>query len=90
MQRFPEKFKIGLAVAVRIITLVVGLAGAALLFLEPSLRTLGLVAVLWAVGVPLAAIGYVRKMDRMAARVPVSPASRNPTTAVDIRAGDRN
>jgi hypothetical protein len=85
MQRFGERFKIGLAVAVRLISMVVGLAGIALLIVEPSLRTLGLIAGLWAFGVPVAALGYVRKMDRMAARVPISPANSNPTTAVDIR-----
>ncbi len=89
MQRYGEKLKIGFAVAVRLITLVVGLAGVALLIAEPSSRTLVLIAILWAVGVPLAAIGYVRKMDRMAARVPISPASTNPTTAVDIGASER-
>lgn len=90
MQRYGEKLKIGFAVAVRLISLVVGLAGAALLIAEPSARTLVLIFVLWAIGVPLAAIGYVRKMDRMAARVPISPASSNPTTAVDIGAGGRH
>jgi hypothetical protein len=85
MQRFPQRYKIGLAVSLRLISVVVGLAGIALLFLEPSLRTLTLVAGLWCVGVPLAALGYVRKMDRMAANVPVTPAAKNPTTTIDIR-----
>jgi hypothetical protein len=88
MQRFAERYKIGLAVAVRLISMVVGLAGIALLIVEPSLRTLGLIAALWAFGVPVAALGYVRKMDRMAARVPISPANLNPTTAVDIRSNE--
>jgi hypothetical protein len=87
MQGFWSRYKIGLAVALRIISIVIALAGAALLFLEPSARTVALIAGLWVFGVLLAALGYVRKMDRMAARVPVTPASRNPTTAVDIRGG---
>jgi hypothetical protein len=85
MQRFWERYKIGFAVAIRLISMVVGLAGVALMIVEPSLRTLALIAGLWAFGVPLAALGYVRKMDRMAARVPITPANSNPTTAVDIR-----
>jgi hypothetical protein len=32
----------------------------------------------------------VRKMDRLAAQVPVSPASNSPTTTVDIRTGQAN
>jgi hypothetical protein len=85
MQGFWSRYKIGLAVAVRIISLVILLAGAALLFLEPSMRTALLIAGLWCFGVLIAALGYVRKMDRMAASVPVTPASRNPATAFDIR-----
>ncbi len=85
MRLFWQRYKIGLAVSLRLISIVVVLAGAALIYLEPSLRTLALIAGLWCFGVPLAALGYVRKMDRMAARVPVSPAAKNPTTTVDIR-----
>jgi hypothetical protein len=64
---------------------VVGLAGIALLIVEPSVRTLTLIAGLWLIGVPLAALGYVRKLDRLAARVPITPADKNPRTTVDIR-----
>jgi hypothetical protein len=88
MQTFVARYKIGLAVALRIISLVVLLAGAALLFLEPSKRTVFLIVTIWCIGVPLAALGYVRKMDRMAARVPITPATKNPTTTVDITSRD--
>jgi hypothetical protein len=88
MHRFIARYKIGLAVSLRLISMVVGLAGIALLIAEPSLRTLLLIAGLWCFGVPLAALGYVRKMDRMAARVPITPAKKNPTTTVDIRSND--
>ncbi|MGL4230698.1 MAG: hypothetical protein ACRDAM_15530 [Casimicrobium sp.] len=85
MQSFSKRYKVGLAVMLRLMSLVVGLAGIALFFLEPSMRTAVLVAGLWCVSVPLGALGYVRKMDRMAASVPVSPARNDPTTTVDMR-----
>jgi hypothetical protein len=85
MQPFGKRYKVGLAVMVRLMSLVVGLAGIALLIVEPSVRTALLIAILWCVSIPLTALGYVRKMDRMAARVPVTPATKNPTTTVDIR-----
>jgi hypothetical protein len=88
MRGFGERFRIGLAVSLRLISLVVGLAGIALMIVEPSVRTLVMIAGLWLIGVPLAALGYVHKLDRMAARVPVTPAARNPTTTVDIRDRD--
>jgi hypothetical protein len=85
MRSFGERYRIGLAVSLRLISLVVGLAGIALMIVEPSARTLVMIAGLWLIGVPLAALGYVRKLDRMAARVPISPAAKNPRTTVDIR-----
>jgi hypothetical protein len=89
MQSFWKRYKIGIAVMLRVITLVVGIAGTALFFLEPSLRTAKLVAALWAISIPLCALGYVRKMDRMAARIPISPARNDPTTTVDIQVRER-
>lgn len=88
VRNFGERYRIGLAVSLRLISLVVGLAGIALLIVEPSVRTLTLIAGLWLVGVPLAALGYVRKLDRLAARVPITPAAKNPTTTVDMRDDD--
>ncbi len=85
MQPFSMRYRTGLAVMLRLMTLVVGMAGVALFFVEPSLRTALLVIGLWLFSIPLTALGYVRKMDRMAASVPVSPAANSPTTTVDIR-----
>jgi hypothetical protein len=85
MQTFWQRYKVGIAVMLRLMTLVVGIAGIALFFVEPSMRTAKLVVALWVVSVPLGALGYVRKMDRMAANVPVSPARNDPTTTVDIQ-----
>jgi hypothetical protein len=84
LQSFLTRYKVGLAVMLRLMTLVVGLAGIALFIAEPSARTAVLVIVLWLIAVPVGALGYVRKMDRMASRVPITPASNNPTTTVDI------
>jgi hypothetical protein len=90
MQTFWQRYKIGIAVMLRVISLVVGIAGIALFFVEPSLRTAKLVAALWLISIPLCALGYVRKMDRMAGRVPVSPARDDPTTTVDIQKHERS
>ena len=71
-------------------TLLLVLAGVALLIAEPSWRTVLYIALLWAVSVPLVGLGQMRRMDLSAAQVPpISAASRDPTTAVDIR-GNRN
>lgn len=85
MQPFIARYKIGLAVMLRLMTLVVGIAGIALFIAEPSQKSALLALALWLISIPLGALGYVRKMDRMAARIPVSPASKDPTTTVDIR-----
>lgn len=89
MQRFWQRYRIGLAVALRLISLVVGLAGIALYVVEPSVKAIWISLALWCFGVPIAALGYVRKMDRMAAQVPVTPAAKNPTTTVDISSVER-
>ncbi len=85
MRSFWQRYRVGIAVMLRLMTIVVGIAGVALFFVEPSWRTAKLVLSLWFIGVPLGALGYVRKMDRMAANVPVSPARNDPTTTVDIQ-----
>jgi hypothetical protein len=90
MQPFSKRYRVGLAVMVRLITVVVLLAGIALMIAEPSWRSAALIASLWLFGVPVTALGYVRKMDRLAAQVPVTPASNSPTTTVDIRSGQAN
>jgi hypothetical protein len=85
MQPYSKRFRVGLSVMVRVVSAVLALAGIALMIAEPSLRSAALIGVLWLVGVPITALGYVRKMDRMAALVPITPASTSPTTTVDIR-----
>ncbi len=85
-QPFSARFRTALAVVVRLLTLGFAVAGVAFFALEPTLRTVLFVLGLWAVAVPLAALGYVRKLDRMARRAPpISPARRDPNTATDIR-----
>ena len=67
-------------------TLILVIAGIALLFAEPSWRSVRFIAVLWVACVLLTGLGYMRRMGRAAAQVPpISAASLNPTTAVDIR-----
>jgi hypothetical protein len=87
MQPFGKRYRVALAVMVRLITVVVIIAGIALVIAEPSWRSVRFAIAMWVIAVPLTALGYVRKMDRLAAQVPVSPASNSPTTTVDIRTG---
>ncbi len=85
-QPFSARYRTALAFVARVVSLVIAVAGAAIFALEPSLRTVLFVAGLWAALVPLAALGYVRKLDRIARRAPpISPARRDPKTATDIR-----
>ena len=85
-----QRFRVALLVMAPFTTLVLALAGVGLLFAEPSWRSARLIAVLWVISVPLTALGYMRRMGRAAAQVPpISAASLNPTTAVDIR-GNRD
>jgi hypothetical protein len=70
-------------------TVLLLLAGVILLFAESSWRSVRLIGALWAVCVPLAGLGQMRRLDRSAAQVPpISAASLNPTTAVDIRSAN--
>lgn len=71
-------------------TLVLVIASIALLFAEPSWRSVRLLAALWVACVLLTGLGYMRRMGRAAAQVPpISAASLDPATAVDIRGGRR-
>ncbi|MEO7253506.1 MAG: hypothetical protein ABIZ64_04595 [Casimicrobium sp.] len=81
-----QRYRASLMVMLPLMTFIIGVAGIALLIAEPSWRTAKFIAGMWAVALPLTALGYMRRMARAAAQVPpISPASRNPTTAVDIR-----
>ena len=81
-----QRYRSSLLVMLPFTTFIIAVAGVALLVAEPSWRTAQWVAAMWAIGVPLTALGYMRRMGRAAAQVPpISAASRNPTTAVDIR-----
>jgi hypothetical protein len=85
-QPFSRRYLVALKVMARVVSFVVLLAGIALLIAEPSARSLMLIGAMWIVGVPLTALGYVRKMDRLAAQAPaLSPGSTSPTTTIDIR-----
>jgi hypothetical protein len=67
-------------------TLIMVISGAALLYSEPSWWSVRLILALWVMAAFLGGLGYKRRMDRAAAQVPpITPASQNPTTAVDIR-----
>ena len=81
-----ERYRASLLVMLPFTTVVVGLATVALFFAEFSWRSAKLMAMLWVIGVPITALGYMRKMSRAAAQVPpITPASLDPNTAVDIR-----
>lgn len=81
-----QRYRMSLMVMLPFTSVVMALAAVALLFAEFSWRSAALIASLWAIGVPLTALGYMRRVNRSAALVPpITPASRNPTTAVDIR-----
>ncbi len=85
-QPFSARYFVALKVMLRVISFVVLLAGVALMIAEPSWRTATLIVGMWLVGVPLTALGYVRKMDRLAAQTPpISPRNESPTTTIDIR-----
>ncbi|MBL8309548.1 MAG: hypothetical protein JNL19_03900 [Burkholderiales bacterium] len=86
-----HRYLASLRVMLPFTSVIIGLAAVALLYAEPSLRSVKLVLGLWAFGVPVTALGYMRRMNRAAAQVPpITPASLDPTTAVDIRSGNRS
>ena len=81
-----DRFLASLRVMLPFTSIVMALAAIAMYIAEPSWRSIRLVLVLWLIGIPLTALGYMRRIDRMARQVPpITAASRNPTTAVDIR-----
>ncbi len=81
-----HRYRAALRVMLPFTSVVLALAGVALMIAEPSWRSARLIGALWLFGVPVTALGYMRRMGRAAAQVPaISPASSNPTTAVDIR-----
>ncbi len=81
-----HRFRASVRVMLPIVSLVVGIAAIALFVAEPSWRSARWVAGMWAVGVFVTGLGYMRRMNRAAAQVPpITAASSNPTTAVDIR-----
>jgi hypothetical protein len=85
-QAWWQRFRVSLRVMTPFTTLVLALAALGLLMAEFSLRSAALMVVIWVVGVPVTALGYLRRIDRAAAQVPpITSASSNPTTAVDIR-----
>jgi small-conductance mechanosensitive channel len=85
-QTWWQRFRISLLAVAPITTLVFVFAAVALLIAETSWRSAALIVGLWVVCVPLTALGYMRRIGRSAAKVPpISAASLNPTTAVDIR-----
>ena len=85
-QSWWQRYRVSLMVMAPFTTIVLALAGVGLLIAEPSWRSAQLIGVLWVIGVPVTALGNMRRMARSAAQVPpISEASRNPTTAVDIR-----
>lgn len=87
-QSWWQRFRAAVLVMFPYSTLVIVVAGVALLFAEPSWRSIRLIALLWVVCVLLTGLGYMRRIGRSAAQVPpISAASLDPTTAVDIRGG---
>ena len=85
-QSWWQRYRVSLMVMAPFTTVVLLLAGIGLLIAEPSWRSAQLIGVLWVIGVPLTALGNMRRMARAAAQVPpISEASSNPSTAVDIR-----
>lgn len=81
-----DRFRESLLLMLPFTTVLLLISGVILLFAESSWRSAQLIAMLWVACVPLAGLGHMRRMGRAAAQVPpISEASRNPTTAVDIR-----
>ncbi len=90
-QSWWQRFRESLLLMLPFTTVLLLLAGVILLFAESSWRSVRLIALLWLVSVPLAGLGHMRRMGRAAAQVPpISAASLDPTTAVDMRSGQDN
>lgn len=85
-QSWWQRYRASLLVMLPLVSFIIALAGIALFIAEPSWRTAKWIGGLWVFGVSVTALGYTRRMSRTAAMVPpISAASLNPTTAVDIR-----
>lgn len=85
-QSWWARYRTSLLVMLPLTSIVLALAGVGLLIAEFSWRSAWLILGLWVVIVPVIALGHMRRMSRAAALVPpISPASLNPSTAVDIR-----
>lgn len=91
MQSFGQRYWVALMVMLRLISVVVLIAGIGLFISEPSWRSVTFTIIIWLIAIPLTALGYVKKVDRMAALVPsISSANPDPTTTVDIRRNSPN
>ena len=85
-QSWWQRYRMSLMVMAPFTSIVLALAGVGLLIAEPSWRSARLIAVLWLIGVPITALGNMRRMARAAAQIPpISEASRNQPTAIDSR-----
>lgn len=85
-QSWWQRYRISFRVMLPFTTIVIALATVALLVAEFSWRSGKMMLIIWLIAVPVAALGYMRKMARAAAQVPpITPASLDPNTAVDIR-----
>ncbi len=85
-QSWWQRFRASLLVMLPFTSLVVAAATAVLLYAELSWRSAKMMFIIWLITLPLTALGYMRKMERAAAQVPpITPASLDPNTAVDIR-----
>lgn len=85
-QSWWRRYQTSLLVMLPFTSLVVAAATVVLLFAEFSWRSGKMMLIIWCIGVPITALGYLRKMDRAAAQVPpITPASLDPNTAVDMR-----
>jgi hypothetical protein len=71
-QAWSVRYRQALGFVVRVLSIVFALTTVALLLLEPSWRTIAGMLVLWAIAVPFTALGYMRKLDRMAGRIPAT------------------
>lgn len=81
-----RRYRSSLLVMLPFVSLILAVAAVALLIAEPSWRTARFIFWMWLIAIPVTALGYMRRMARSAAMVPpISAASLDPTTAVDIR-----
>ena len=65
-QSWWQRYRMSLVAMAPFTTIVLALAGVALLFAEASWRSVQLIAVLWVICVPLTAHGHMRRIGRSA------------------------